>query len=307
MKFLVAVGLLSACSSKPDPVIEAVPTKPTAPVVAIAKPGTELAKVAALVPSGMETITRFGARGPIVDMLGSLADSASTTGRPPCWGALVPKLTDMISFANVHTKRSVTVLTGDLPRKDVEACVAQVFAKDPYVVKVGADGDLATFTMADGEPIYAAWKDGMIVAGDKQIVTDVLTAARAAEPWAARLAALPATFQMMEMASIDPIATRLFGVTTTGYDVIGITERPAKAHVVIHATSAADAAMIVQKLATNTVAWGVVMPAAFGEAIKKTPAAVNGTDVDVAIEQANFAAVDAVDLAKLGRAITGAE
>jgi hypothetical protein len=308
VKSIAAVLLLvCACSNKSaDPVIVDQPPPPakTAPAPAApAKPAVDLAKVAAMIPAGMQTVTRFGARGEIVEMIGALGDAQTQ----PCWQALIPKMTDMFSFANIHTQKSVAVVTGDLPRKDVEACVAQVFAKDPYKVAIGADGDLATFAMAGGDPIYVAWKDGLVVAGDKSAVTEALTAPRATENWAARLSALPPTFQLMEMASIDPIATTLLGVPTTGYDMVGVTERPAKAHVIIHATSPADAAAIAKKVGANDIQWGAEMPAAFGDAIRKTTVAVKGSDVDVLVDQANFAGVPDEDLAKLGRLLTGGE
>lgn len=308
--FLLAAVLVAACGKSSDaPVIEqkALPPAPPPPRPAPTAPGVDLAKVAALIPAGMETITRFGPRGPVLDMLGSLADAATSAARPPCYAALTGQITDLFAFANVHTKRSVLVVTGALPRKDVEACVAQIFTKDPYKLTVGADGDLATFTLAGGEPIYAAFRDGAVVAGDKQVVTDVLTAARATEPWAQRLAALPATFQIMEMASVDPIATKLFGVPTTGYDAVGVTERPAKAHVVVHAATPADAKTIADKLAAGTVAWGIPVSPALAGALAKLPVAVHGNDVAIEVEQALFAGIADEELAKLGQALTGAE
>ena len=234
--FVLALSL-AACQSSGKPTSTAEVSAIPADVAAIAK----------LIPASLTVVSRSTADGPIVKAVGALGHA----DQQPCWTALVAKITTTWSFGNVRTDHTAIVLVGDLPRKEVEACIATIFSSTAVPVAIGSDGSGATFTLQDDQ-LYAVWQDGMIIAGNKAVVNDVLHGPRATYAWGPRIVGLGATSKLA-MASTDPITDTLFGIKTDGYDLTLVSDKPAKGIAVIHARSAADADAIAKKVVLDDI------------------------------------------------------
>lgn len=296
MRPYLALALVAACSSK------GTATSHITDDVAL-PPG--VAAVAKLVPASVTTVSRSTADGPILKLIGALGHADQQS----CWQALVKKLDATWSLGNIHTDTTAMVLVGDLPRAEVEACITTVFAKTALPVTVGTDGTHATFSVTQGgqtQVLYAHWQDGVMIAGTKAAVLDVLEGPRATAAWAPRLARLAGTKSTLALASIDPITTQLLDIPTDGYDLTLVSSSPAVATAVIYARSPADADRVAKKIVLDDIKWPSPPPPELDVAIKTLVPKVTDREVMLVLEEKQFAKVPREALARVGAAILGA-
>jgi len=145
------------------------------------------------------------------------------------------------------------------------------------------------FAAGEMGKVYAMWRDGFVFVSTKEGLDAVMTGPRSTEPWAARLARLPAA--EMVSTSNDRIAATVLGVPSPGYDLVIDSMVESRGKLIVRLGSAADAAKVAKQITDNTIPWPPTPPAKLGEAVAKLPVAVVGTTVEVQFDRKIFEAV----------------
>ena len=122
------------------------------------------------------------------------------------------------AFQDASRELSVIVLEGDLPRAEIESCLPEALKSSPFPITIEQDGEYAVFVAGEMGKVYATWRDGFVFASTKEGIEAVTNGPRSKEPWPQRLARLPKA--QMISASIDPVAGKLFGLSSAGYDLV---------------------------------------------------------------------------------------
>jgi hypothetical protein len=252
------------------------------------------------VPAGATAIMKADAAS--FPLLGSLHHlfSAST---PPCWGALEARMVAgyQIEVRSEHT--SVFVFEGDLPRDEVEACAKLVVATAPVPFTVRREGE---FTVIDGGSLGAAHvasRGRFLVAGRRELVREAL-AGSPGNTWAARLAALPPA--PLAGSSSDALFANLLRIPTAGWDIV-FDEfgkqggQPAiRGHVLVHASTAADAALAARRIADGDLWFPVAVPPPLLAALRRLRTSVHDRDLQLDFDLAMFDGVDFAAISELG-------
>ena len=213
--------------------------------------------------------------------------------KAPCWTSLVEKVTGSFSFQDTSRELTVIILEGHLPRAEVESCVPEAMKSTPLPVTVERDGELSVFAGEMGK-VYAAWHDDLVFISTKAGIDAVLTGPRSKEPWADRLAQLPKA--PMVSTSIDPAATKLLGLPSSGYDLVITDPGQGKGTLIVRFGSPSDAAAAAKQVAENTIKWPPTPPQQLGETLAKLPMKVRGANLEIEFDRQAFGAMDGEQL-----------
>jgi hypothetical protein len=282
--------VLAGCSGAAAPGASAATSR-----TAAAEPG-----FADLIPAGATAISRSNAANfPIAGFLRNIFKTAGT----PCWATLEARVSTGYQIEVAARHASVFVIDGDLPRDQVEACVTQVFSTAPVPFSLRREGE---FTVLDGGSLgvaHAAWRGRLVVAGPKDLVLEAL-AGSPGNAWSARLAALPPA--PLAGVSNDAIFANVLRVPTTGWDVVfdelGKVDGEARlrGHVVVHLSSASDAALAARRIADGDLWFPVEVPPPLLAGLRKLRVSVRGGDLELGFDRAMFEGVDFAVISALG-------
>lgn len=286
----LVVVILGACSGRPPRSTLTTPAPAPAPAA-----GPVLAD---LIPAGATGIARGDAASfPIFGFWHSMFASAVA----PCWPALEARLTAGYQVEIRSRQSSVFVFEGDLPRDQVEACARLVLSSAPVPFTVRRDGEL---TVIDGGSLgaaHAAWRGRFIVAGRRDLVLDAL-AGPPGNAWSTRLAALPPA--PLAVVSSDALFGNVLRIPTTGWDLVldelGRPSQPAlRGRVLVHATTAADAALAARRLAGGDLWAPVAIPPSLIAALRKLRTSVHDRELELDFDLATFQGVDMAEMSQL--------
>lgn len=191
MRALLALSVLAACSKAGAPAQPA-PTSVSGLVV------PDATGLAAFRP------TEF----PFLNLLDGVDDLATLA----CWRALEEKL--VATYAVYVGASSYAIVSGDLPREKVEACVEEQLGHLAMFQRRQRDGELTIVDTAMGT-VYAAWRGDHVVLGTRDDVVRATSSTTTGPSWL-HAPDVPATFASTAMIAIstDQVFGNLLGVPT---------------------------------------------------------------------------------------------
>ena len=249
-------------------------------------------------PDVVATVTQYTGMDPTITMIAGFG-----AAKAPCWSALVAKVKGSYAFQDASRELSVIILEGDLSRAEVEGCLPEALASSPFPITIEKDGEYAVFVAGEMGKVYATWRDGLLFASTKEGIEAVTNGPRSKEPWPQRLARLPKA--QMISASIDPVAGKLFGLSSSGYDLVVDDMEHGRGKVLVSFGSPADAAAAAKQLTENTIKWPPTPPEKLGETLAKLPVTVRGPAVEITFDREAFGALDAEALDSYAKRVRG--